>query len=76
MGFDFPGVQSRGCLVCGSFEALEIHHVDWNHANNRQDNVARLCRRCHVLVHQCGFVSLEELRAIADQVRARRGLIG
>lgn len=35
------------CEVCREEPAVERHHRDANTLNNRPENVARICRRCH-----------------------------
>jgi hypothetical protein len=41
-----------GCEKCGDwFPFLHIHHMDGNHSNNSNDNLAVLCPRCHILEH-------------------------
>jgi hypothetical protein len=41
----FPDAES--CTQCGA-EPAERHHRDGNPTNNASDNVAILCRRCHM----------------------------
>jgi len=60
------------CYLCDSQEAVERHHVDWHHENNGHGNRVLLCKRCHVELHKVGYLSLEELIAIRDKVRAER----
>ncbi len=43
------------CLVCGSEQDLEIHHV----APIRVDHFVFLCRPCHVLGHKPVFRTME-----------------
>jgi hypothetical protein len=31
------------CTVCGSSDRLEVHHVDWNRANNDPANLSTRC---------------------------------
>jgi hypothetical protein len=44
---------------------------DWDHSNNASDNVILLCDRCHVVAHQCGYVSAEEFLRVRKLVRER-----
>ena len=38
------------CIVCGA-EKSERHHRDENPSNNAPDNIAVLCRKCHMQEH-------------------------
>lgn len=45
--------------VCGASPgefSLEVHHIDAERKNNRDDNLVTLCRRCHKGVHDSNFV--------------------
>ena len=42
--------ESVPCEECGAAKS-ERHHKDENPLNNRPDNIARLCRRCHTKRH-------------------------
>lgn len=39
--------QVGACTACGA-ERAERHHIDGNTANNETENIAILCRRCHM----------------------------
>jgi hypothetical protein len=39
------------CEECGKPDALDVHHVDGNHANNLVENLKRICRSCHMKAH-------------------------
>ncbi len=65
------GLNNASCLVCGSRESPHRHHIDWNHANNAPSNICILCGRCHVVLHQGGYLSVDELAAIRATVDAR-----
>lgn len=39
--------DSHSCLICGSQERLEIHHIDEDHYNNIPENMDTLCFMCH-----------------------------
>lgn len=43
----FP--ESMPCERCGA-DKSERHHKDHNTRNNDASNIARLCRRCHMLI--------------------------
>lgn len=35
------------CLLCGK-EAIQVHHLDNDMFNNKPENLASLCKMCHV----------------------------
>jgi len=37
------------CEICGA-KAVDRHHIDGDTGNNTPENIARLCRRCHMTV--------------------------
>ena len=39
------------CSKCGSWNRLEVHHINGNHGDNRPENLRWLCHECHVRVH-------------------------
>ena len=49
-------VQKGKCQHCGRLfkmdDLMEVHHLDGNHLNNRNNNLAVLHRRCHDHVHR------------------------
>ena len=40
------------CEICGKPDAMDVHHRDGNHLNNSPDNLARICRSCHIRHHR------------------------
>lgn len=40
------------CSTCGKPDATDVHHLDGNHLNNSPENLARICRGCHIRVHR------------------------
>lgn len=46
--FNAPGP----CSVCGALNALDAHHLDGDPRNNALENLARICRSCHVKQHR------------------------
>jgi DNA-binding CsgD family transcriptional regulator len=42
--YDLDQCEADGCEA----RAVDRHHIDGNTANNSPDNIARLCRRCHM----------------------------
>jgi ribosomal protein S27AE len=55
-------VKSPNCSKCGSKDAIEAHHEDYN----RPLNVVWFCRKCHISYHQkakeapIGFVLIND----------------
>lgn len=51
------GVKEEKCEICGLSEwmgkpiPLELHHKDFNHYNNKLDNLQILCANCHMQAH-------------------------
>lgn len=43
----------KTCTKCGEKDSRVIatHHVDWNHQNNKIENLIWLCHNCHHLAH-------------------------
>jgi len=44
-------VKSRECIVCGSTENIEVHHLDGDAENHDIGNLEPFCRDCHRSVH-------------------------
>jgi len=40
------------CVVCGSSNGIEVHHIDGDWLNNHPINLAPVCHRCHKSTHQ------------------------
>jgi HNH endonuclease len=40
------------CQACGSPESIEVHHRDWNPADNDVGNLVALCWFCHNRLHR------------------------
>ena len=40
------------CEVCGKHDALDVHHRDKDTNNNAPENLQRICRSCHIKIHQ------------------------
>ena len=45
--------QEKVCRLCKTRDerVLAVHHIDENHLNNEEVNLAYLCHNCHFLVH-------------------------
>ena len=42
------------CSLCSRFGVVDRHHLDKNHNNNGDSNLAKLCPNCHADVHRRG----------------------
>lgn len=53
------------CVICGSTNIRDVHHLDKNPYNNSASNIVPLCRDCHVKVHGGRWhgSTVEEVRA-------------
>ena len=43
------------CSCCGyntDIDAIQVHHLDLDRENNRQDNLVVLCANCHTIIHK------------------------
>ena len=45
------------CLVCDSKNNLEVHHIDNNKRNDKPENLATLCRKCHYKIESIDYNS-------------------
>ena len=51
------GILDFSCLVDHTSELIdmmctELHHLNGNHKDNRLENVAELCKMCHLMEHR------------------------
>lgn len=59
------------CQKCGAKEKLEVHHIDWDEANNSLENLAVLCDKCHGELHN--FVPMRYRRSIFEEWIKNKG---
>ncbi len=48
-------IYGRACTVCGKTgegRQIDVHHRDEDRSNNSIDNLAVLCRGCHIRLHR------------------------
>lgn len=75
------------CERCDQRKPLERHHIDEDTGNNKPENLAALCRRCHMEVdgRLAAFVTLPKRKAVPPKPCAecerlakplRKGLCG
>jgi 5-methylcytosine-specific restriction endonuclease McrA len=43
--------DGHACRLCGETQALEVHHLDGDWANNALSNLVTLCEACHEELH-------------------------
>ena len=41
------------CQSCGAVDTLQIHHIDYDQFNSKEDNLITLCNNCHVRTLKC-----------------------
>ncbi len=44
-------ILENKCKQCGNKTKLHLHHKDYEHTNNKLDNVELLCKKCHYQLH-------------------------
>jgi len=62
-----PFIKERDdwqCLICGSNKKMEIHHLDEVKTNNTPENLATLCKRCHLKLHKSNVSPFPQLKAL------------
>ena len=42
---------TKKCLSCGFDKIVELHHLDGDHGNSKEENLIGLCPNCHKLIH-------------------------
>ena len=48
----YKKLRKPNCEFCDvATKNLCVHHIDENRSNNKPDNLATLCRSCHVVIH-------------------------
>ena len=60
--------------MCGSLYGINTHHIDWNHQNNKADNLTVVCHHCHEQAHKLGKPLFDELiqRVAADPYKKEK----
>lgn len=48
----------KECELCKRSYDLHIHHIDRDRKNNNIDNLIKVCRRCHSVLHNGWFVGM------------------
>ena len=51
---------------------LQRHHIDFNHNNNDPKNVVYLCKRCHDIINQTGYMSRDEMLELNKKIHSDR----
>lgn len=53
------------CEICNKRPIQHTHHIDFNHKNNKPENIQYLCTRCHAEIHGIEW-RISELRKLID----------
>lgn len=53
--------SENACQTCGTHDALDIHHIDENPANNNKNNLIVLCASCHRKVGSKTKIQLQNM---------------
>ena len=64
--------EQNRCVICGSLHKVETHHSDWHHDNPNPKNKVKLCQKCHSIIHNSGYMDVDEMRVIRDNIIAYR----
>lgn len=48
-------VEKKSCQECGQTENLSIHHINFDHYDNRPENLQVLCVSCHMSFHKQAY---------------------
>lgn len=43
--------SNPSCTQCGTTDAIQVHHINYNHFDNRVENLVVLCSKCHIRLH-------------------------
>lgn len=46
---------TKKCIICGFDKIVDLHHLDFNHQNNSENNLIGLCPNHHKLIHDRRF---------------------
>ena len=47
--------------ICKIPDNWEVHHIDFNHDNNKLDNLIAVPSLVHMVIHQSGFIPRDEI---------------
>jgi hypothetical protein len=48
---DGKKIQRKACVLCGSREKVQVHHIDGSPENNLARNLLTVCSFCHMRLH-------------------------
>jgi len=51
---------------------LLVHHLNWQHVDDTPSNLVIVCQRCHNILHQVGYLTIQELESIKAKVELER----
>ena len=49
------------CMVCEN-ESEEVHHINFNDSDNREENLMTLCKKCHKGIHKLRKANMKKKR--------------
>jgi len=58
------GRSLERCQECDSSTKVQVHHLDKNPYNNHIENLAVLCRKCHMRRHHLPYGVIDEFEGI------------
>jgi RecJ-like exonuclease len=62
IGLDLYNHVTKSCFICGFDKAVDLHHLDRNHSNNKPENLIGLCPNHHKMLHMEKYVTIMELK--------------
>lgn len=58
--------KTEQCVVCGSEDNVDVHHIDGDSSNNDLENLVPICRTHHLQIHH--GVDDDDLRPYVEQL--------
>tara|TARA_R100000656_G_scaffold122550_1_gene98231 strand:+ start:794 stop:1009 length:216 start_codon:yes stop_codon:yes gene_type:complete len=52
----------------------DVHHIDFNHNNNSLDNLISIPKVIHTVIHQCGYMSKDEIENLIQIYNSNKEL--
>ena len=59
-------IDVQVCQVCGSKDKTRIHHINFNHYDNRLENLCVLCVNCHAKIHSILYKEIIKLKEVQE----------
>jgi len=68
--------KGEECVICGTGENIQVHHIDGDRSNNDLENLAPLCPSCHGKIHsENGELEEWSSKLLPDHRRSRQKAI-